>query len=143
VTVVKRRKPVPWMMNTVSPSPKGWLTHSSGVVPAWWAAHGGGDATGPGMVVPAVLVAEPPGVAVSLAAILGLSPAARAPDPCTSAPIQMPPPSRSAAATTRAQIGRRTRAGGRGPGSASGVRRRRLRARLVDCPCRASWPLSE
>src|SRR5580704_15805602 len=56
VTVVNVRKPVPWMMNTVSPSPIGWLTHSSGVVSTRCRAHGGGDATGPGSVTRAVLL---------------------------------------------------------------------------------------
>src|ERR1700722_2264283 len=112
VTVVNCRKPVPWTMYTVSPSPKGWLTHSSGVVPTWWKVHGGGFATGPGSVTRAVLLAvlvltaralwlplAVPAIAAALGDRLllevpaGVSPTARAPGPCSAAPIPMPPPS--------------------------------------------------
>jgi hypothetical protein len=70
-------------MNTVSPSPKGWLTHSSGVVPGSWGVHGGGDATGPGSVPLVVLLAVlllavlvRVAVALLLAAPCGPAPAA-------------------------------------------------------------------
>jgi len=69
------------MMNTVSPSPKGWLTHSSGVVPGWWGVHGGGDVTGPRSVplvvlLAVLLLAVLLRVALPLGVLRGASPAA-------------------------------------------------------------------
>src|SRR5487761_103008 len=81
VTVAKVGKPVPWMMYTVSPSPNGWLTHSSGVLPGWRGEHGGDDATGAGSVTPFVLLAVLLlavllGVVLPLAVFRGVPPAA-------------------------------------------------------------------
>ncbi len=115
-------KPVPWITYTVSPSPYGWLTQISGVTPGARAAHvGGGGATGPIVAVVAF--------------------AARAPELFSSIPSQVPPPSRTTAASIRAHHGSTARDGGRGLGSASGLCRRRTRR--VGGPCPAPLPPTE